>query len=86
MGWPGPYPSRQGLLARESESPSPEFMHLFGRTLCALDWHWSLRGKGRVQNGREWGDWEGLLLWQLLSLLLLSVTTDAGFPTLGGRK
>ena len=40
-------PSRQALLARDSESPRPEFMHLLGRTLCALDQCRSPEGKGK---------------------------------------
>lgn len=43
-------PGRQALLARDSESPRPELMHLRGRTLCALDWCRSPRGKGSVQD------------------------------------
>lgn len=49
-GLPGPCPSRQALLARDSESPRAECVHLLGRTLCALDWRRSPRGKGNVQD------------------------------------
>lgn len=50
LGLPGPCCSRQAFLAKDNESPSPECVHLLGRTLCALDQCRSLRGKGSVQD------------------------------------